>query len=70
MAGINTAFNVGRRRSWGPEARRAPLSPRRSCGPAALPGLRLSLSLSCHRPGPDASATTGRRIVIVSEIGR
>lgn len=33
------------------------------------PGLRLSHSLSCHRPGPDASATTGRRIVIVSEIG-
>lgn len=32
-------------------------------------GLRLSLSLSCHRPGPDASATTGRKIVIVSEIG-
>jgi len=31
--------------------------------------LRLSLSLSCHRPGPDASATTDRRIVIVSEIG-
>lgn len=38
-------------------------------GPAVLPGPRLSLSLSCHRPGPDASATTGRRIVIVSEIG-
>lgn len=69
MAGINTAFNVGRGRSWGPEARKAPLSPRRSRGPAVLPGPRLSLSLSCHRPGPDASATTGRRIVIVSEIG-
>lgn len=31
--------------------------------------VRVRLSLSCHRPGPDASATTDRRIVIVSEIG-
>lgn len=45
MAGINTAFNVGRGRSWGPEARRAPLSPRRTRGPAALPWVYVYLSL-------------------------
>lgn len=40
--------------------------------PVAQPPCRAYVylsSLSCHRPGPDASATTGRRIVIVSEIG-
>lgn len=39
--------------------------------PVAQPPRRLyvRLSLSCHRPRPDASATTDRRIVIVSEIG-
>lgn len=47
MAGINTAFNVGRGRSWGPEARRAPLSPRRTRGPvrAALPWVYVYLFL-------------------------
>lgn len=65
VAGINTAFNVGRRRSWawGPGAASFLLHPLSS---AVLQQRSRSLSC-CHRPGPEASTTT-TRIVIVTEI--
>lgn len=74
MAGINTAFNVGRGRSWAPQGPQgASLSPRRARCPGAFAGppyVPVSLLFPVIAPDPNASAATAdRRIVIVSEIG-
>lgn len=76
MAGINTAFNVGRGRSWAPQGPQgASFSPRRARCPvpgalAGPPYVPVSLLFPVIAPDPNASAATAdRRIVIVSEIG-
>lgn len=71
MAGINTAFNVGRGRSWGPEARRAPLSPRLTRSPPALSWVYVYLSLFpviARDPTPQPPPAEGSLLFLRSAI--